>query len=64
MTGSFDPCAFDSYYFGHFSREDSEAMLKLFDVGTFLVRCSTSKPGYSLSVRSVDLQKMYRLQIK
>jgi hypothetical protein len=49
---SFDPYEFDSYFFGNITREESEAILLLCDVGTFLLRCSTTQAhGYSLSVR-------------
>lgn len=51
---SFDPYEWDSYFFENISREASENILKLCDVGTFLVRKSTTQTnGYSLSVRLV-----------
>uniref|UniRef100_A0AC34GQ93 Adapter molecule Crk n=1 Tax=Panagrolaimus sp. ES5 TaxID=591445 RepID=A0AC34GQ93_9BILA len=52
MRHSFDPYDFDSYFFGSITREECEAILMLCEVGTFVLRNSTTQPhGYSLSVR-------------
>uniref|UniRef100_A0AC35GKE8 Adapter molecule Crk n=1 Tax=Panagrolaimus sp. PS1159 TaxID=55785 RepID=A0AC35GKE8_9BILA len=50
---SFDPYNFDSYFFGNINREESENILMYCEVGTFILRNSTTQPhGYSLSVRN------------
>uniref|UniRef100_A0A914Z9Z8 SH2 domain-containing protein n=1 Tax=Panagrolaimus superbus TaxID=310955 RepID=A0A914Z9Z8_9BILA len=53
MRNLFDSYDFESYYFGNITREESEDILMLCEVGTFILRNSTSQPhGYSLSVRN------------
>lgn len=49
----FDPYEWEKYYFGDISREESEQILKNCPIGTFLIRISSTKNGYSLSVKYV-----------
>ncbi|KAF7635711.1 hypothetical protein Mgra_00004803 [Meloidogyne graminicola] len=47
----FDPYNWESFFFGPLNRDDAEGFLKGTEVGTFLLRESTSVQGYSLSVK-------------
>jgi hypothetical protein len=49
---SFDTYDTQLYFFDEMDRKTAEDMLRVADVGTFLIRQSASKPNsYSLSVR-------------
>ncbi len=49
---SFDPYDWYSYYFGKISRVEASADLNEAEVGTFLIRDSSTSPGdYALEVK-------------
>ncbi|CAK5108624.1 unnamed protein product [Meloidogyne enterolobii] len=50
----FDPYNWENFFFGLLDRNDAEALLKGTEVGTFLMRESTSEQGYSLSVKETN----------
>uniref|UniRef100_A0A915NDU6 SH2 domain-containing protein n=1 Tax=Meloidogyne javanica TaxID=6303 RepID=A0A915NDU6_MELJA len=50
----FDPYNWENFFFGLIDRNDAEALLKGTEVGTFLMRESTSEEGYSLSVKETN----------
>ncbi|KAL7079234.1 hypothetical protein ACQ4LE_001849 [Meloidogyne hapla] len=59
----FDPYNWESFFFGLLDRNDAEALLKATEVGTFLLRESTSEQGYSLSVKeTIDRVNHYLIK--
>lgn len=54
--GSFDPYSWETFFYGPLDRREAERLLDGKEIGTFLLRESTSKPGYSLTVKDADNQ--------
>ena len=50
---SFDPYGWDTFFFGTLDRKEAERLLATSEIGTFILRESTTKPGYSLTVKFV-----------
>lgn len=50
---TFDPYSWDTFFFGFLDRKEAERLLASSEIGTFILRESTTKPGYSLTVKFV-----------